>query len=86
MIMPNKTTSEPTNAERRERADKILHLYKTTALREGGPVDDETVIDLLTDLRHWCQSELRQLGGAHPFDDCVNVSEIHFDAEQKEES
>lgn len=49
--------SEPTNADRAERINRILPIYKREMLGESGTPDDGTVSDLLADLRHYCDRE-----------------------------
>lgn len=42
------------NKERAKRIAETLEFYKRTQLGEQGPVDDECLNDLLTDIRHYC--------------------------------
>ena len=43
------------NKQRIGRAAKSLAFYKSEQLKEAGSVDEDTVTDLLTDLRHYCE-------------------------------
>lgn len=45
-----------TNSTRARRARQTLTYYKENCLVEGGPVGKEDVTDILTDLRHLCDS------------------------------
>jgi hypothetical protein len=45
------------NGERAARVSHILKAYKAGELDESGPVDSDTVQDLLTDLRHYCDRQ-----------------------------
>ena len=42
------------NKHHANRAATTMQFYKTYGLGEDGPVCEDTVTDLLTDLRHWC--------------------------------
>jgi hypothetical protein len=61
------------NIQRANRAEEALSQYEENHLPGA-------VADLLTDLRHLCD-----LNGWN-FEDCVEMSEIHFNCEQDEES
>lgn len=72
----------PTNEERRERAMQALEFYKAQCLGEGGPVGQDDLTDLLSDLRHLAAREFEDFH----FADAVRLSEMHFDEEQDENS
>lgn len=42
------------NEERANRAATTMQFYKAEGLGEAGPVCEDTLADLLTDMRHWC--------------------------------
>ena len=69
-------TGEPTNAERAHRVALTLSLYKRGGLKEGGTADDETVVDLVTDLCHLCD---RQKWNAA---DLITTAMRHWKAER----
>lgn len=73
---------EPTNADRWARADKALKFYKQECLKEGGSHDPDTVTDLLTDLRHYCQGMDLTSGEKGTFKNSVARSLYHFEAEK----
>jgi len=43
----------------------------------------DSVVDMLTDLRHWCDANLEE-SGTDPFDRCVKTSRLHYEAEIEE--
>lgn len=68
------------NDRRANRASVALSAYKGT---ERGPVDGETVVDLLVDLHHFLARE----GEAYPehwLDDSLRVASGHFVSETNE--
>jgi len=67
----------PTNEERCERAIQTLEFYKAQCLMEDGPVGQDDLVDLLSDLRHLVARE----NGDYNFPDAVAISEIHFTEE-----
>lgn len=68
----------PSNEERVNRITGTLDFYKRKMLGEGGPVTEDEVTDLLTDLRHYCQRE------AIDFEAALTMSAMHFEAETME--
>lgn len=67
------------NVDRAKAAYGGLAAY--AALKNGShdPVEDaDTLVDLLTDLRHWCAGDI-------DFDRAVRLSADHFDAERPDE-
>ena len=44
------------NKPRAARIAAILEKYKTEQLGETGPVGSEDLVDLLTDIRHYCDA------------------------------
>lgn len=70
------------NAHRARRAFFTLDFYKKRQLIEAGKTDiGDTLIDLLTDLRHLCSANDRF---QTTFDDAVEASATHFTVEQME--
>lgn len=45
------------NLNRARRLSKALAYYKNECLSEPGPVDDFSLIDLLSDARHYCDEQ-----------------------------
>ena len=70
----------PTNEERRERAMQALEFYKAQCLGEDGPIGQDDLTDLLSDLRHLAAREVEDFH----FDDAVRLSETDFEEEQDE--
>ncbi len=66
---------DPTNEDRTNRVTDTLGFYKHTALGESGPITEDEVTDILTDLRHYCQRE------SIDFEEAITMSAIHFEAE-----
>lgn len=66
------------NQERADSAKKALEYYKKEQLKESGPISEESIIDLLVDLRHLLE---RRAGDDLPFDDLVRISEYHYTTE-----
>lgn len=69
--------TSPSNAERASRAEHLLIFY---AYREGRSDElsssEETVLtDLLADLMHYAHSMRMD------FQNCIDVAQMHFDAE-----
>lgn len=58
-------------SENHERADRAAHALES--LSDG--VTDETIADLLTNLRHLCDRE------GYDFDALNNMAEIHYESE-----
>jgi len=72
--------TEPTNRDRRERALLGLILYKRKCLGEFGPVDESTLVDILTDLMH-----LSDANKDFPFTESLGLAERNHLAEIVEE-
>jgi len=67
----------PTNEQRADRADHALVYYRDRVLHEDdGPISQENIIDLLTDLRHLCNQQ------GIDFEESSKLSEIHFESEK----
>lgn len=73
--------NDPTNKDRVLRARKGLELYKHKALGESGAIDDDTLVDLLTDLMH-----LSDADPDFPFQANLTVAAGHHTAEVADES
>lgn len=67
------------NEERADRAESALLAYKNDILKERGQLNQETIVDFLTDLRHLA-ARSPDLG---PICQSVRVSEDHFFAEHR---
>jgi len=65
------------NETRAVRAASALDAHKRMLGESGPSGTDEDVIDLLTDLRHYCKAQ------GISFRSSVNMSEIHFNEEAK---
>ena len=64
------------NKERSDRADAMVYAYSEL----GGDDDSDAVlVDILTDLRHWCDENELDFQHAH------TMSEVHHEAEVQEE-
>jgi hypothetical protein len=70
---------EPTNAERDERAYRLLLIYAQRTGQDMSHEREDIVCDLLTDLRHHCANY------GIDFESRVQMSAIHFEAEEAEE-
>jgi len=64
-----------TNKERIISAEKALLAYNEIKDRSKFQPNDESVIDLLTDLLHWCN--YHSVG----FDQCLYLAKIHYTEE-----
>lgn len=65
----------PINEERAARAHETLEAHMELTGSDNLLVQEENVLDLLTDLRHYCaQQEIN-------FDSALRMSEVHFERE-----
>lgn len=71
----------PTNKQRAKAAKKALQAYKTDKDGKGNKktIFPEDIIDILTDLRHFCGIYPKQA-----FNDAVHISYEHYQEEIKE--
>lgn len=67
------------NTERANRGVRAVQHYKARLLKESVPVGQEDLVDLLTDLRHWCRRS-----GTPSFSEAIEMSEQHYHEEIKE--
>lgn len=71
--------ADPKNQTRAERARQALVRYKAELLGEPGPIDEDTVTDLLADLMHFCAT-----AEDHPWAELARVAATNFAAESAE--
>lgn len=68
------------NVERAHRAEQTIEYYNREHLCEDDfPISDAEIIDLLTDIRHYCKIM------NYDFESIIRMSEIHYEAEEKGE-
>jgi len=68
------------NKERAARAEKALRAAYDEEQGEGVEVWSSDIVDLLTDLRHYCTA--RRLN----FSECDRIAKNHYDVENKSKS
>ena len=71
--------TETKNSERVSHAERTVRHYSRISGYRGEPDYEADVIDLLTDLRHFCT------GGGLNFDELYETSRCHYEAERKEQ-
>lgn len=67
------------NEHRAYRAKQTILFYKVSQLNEAGQMGREDLVDLLTDLRHFANSQ------GFDFDADLEMSNAHYIAEQSGE-
>lgn len=70
-------TEDQMNRVRRSRALSLLTIYRDQMLKQPGKVSLEDVTDLLTDLRHLCESR------GYDMDVAIGVSLVHYGIERE---
>ncbi|MDH0341987.1 hypothetical protein [Chromobacterium haemolyticum] len=80
MQSENMNGEAPRNEERVGRIETTLTKYKTEQLKEGGAICDDTLVDFLTDLRHYCDAK------GFDIDAALDLSSDHFLVEKEEEA
>ena len=76
------TNLEPTNTDRRNRAEKALEFYKRKCLGEAGAMDETTFDDLIADLMHYAKSK----SDDWDFEECLRIARNNFEAEVEDEN